>query len=269
MIFNMTGGGAGLNFKVVAYETAELLLADTPKENTIGVVTDADFTNWVFSATEPDEPVDNMLWFILGHGGVCEVDTLKKDDRILLHPIGAMLYTNGQFERLNAYLYQNEWVKFSFKRITLFSNGDQATDITGGWSNVDYILDGYANAKNTKVTVGDTILCSAVSGKTNNYGGICGTGNLINFEGFTKMVVKGESDNLNQYSIMYVGVHDSKTLGTPLASINITANGSFEKELPLSTIDVKELYFFVLAATYKNTTETYTSKLYVSEIYIE
>ena len=48
------GGGTSLNFKVLAYPTEEALLAATPRDNTIGVVTDQKITSWHFSAEEPN-----------------------------------------------------------------------------------------------------------------------------------------------------------------------------------------------------------------------
>ena len=62
MIFNVTGGGgAALNFKVLAYATEEVLLAATSVENTIGIITETPITSWIFSATEPSPAAAGMV----------------------------------------------------------------------------------------------------------------------------------------------------------------------------------------------------------------
>ena len=75
------GGGAALNFDVKAYDTEEALLAATPKENTIGIITTTPITSWIFSATEPKIPTDGddgLVWFHIGTTSPVSFNALKK-----------------------------------------------------------------------------------------------------------------------------------------------------------------------------------------------
>ena len=112
MIFEMTGGTAALNFKVVAYESVEALLASTPAENTIGVVTITPIKRWLFSATEPTNPESGMVWFSVGTFSTNEFNALKKNG-IMVYPLTANQYADGSWVALTAKSYQNEkWNAF-------------------------------------------------------------------------------------------------------------------------------------------------------------
>ena len=60
------GGGSNLNFSVKTYATEETLLADAPKENTIGVVTYTAVPKWGFYAAKPETPAEGELCFPIG-----------------------------------------------------------------------------------------------------------------------------------------------------------------------------------------------------------
>ena len=49
------GGSSPLNFKIVAYATEEELMAVTPQENTIGVITTTPINGWIFGSEDPYE----------------------------------------------------------------------------------------------------------------------------------------------------------------------------------------------------------------------
>lgn len=134
MIINMTGGGGGtsLNFDVKAYATEELLLAATPKENTIGIITTTAITSWIFSATEPESPVEGMVWITTSTSSTIEFNALKKN-AIQVYPVAAKQYVSGAWVDVTAYSYQGgEWVAW-WDGVTLYDAGDQALVVTGGW----------------------------------------------------------------------------------------------------------------------------------------
>ena len=70
------------------------------------------------------------------------INLVKENNRYLLFvPRWCWQYINGTWYQMEAYVYKNGgWVKFSDYRDippwdgTLFYNGDQYTDITGGWT---------------------------------------------------------------------------------------------------------------------------------------
>lgn len=114
MIFNMTGGGGSqLNFKVVAYATEELLTADTPKENTIGIVTTTPIPTWYFAAEQPENMAEGDVWFYTGTDSSAKFNALKKNS-ISVYPQYAKQYVNGALVDLTAKIYQgNTWVNLA------------------------------------------------------------------------------------------------------------------------------------------------------------
>lgn len=125
MILNMTGGGAGLNFKVSAY--AEL--PETGKENEIAVITDAPITSWVFSPAEPEAPEEGMVWFSLGNNSPVPFNALKKNG-IEVFPTSALQYADGAWVSKEARTYTaGEWKEWT---LYLFNRGNVNTELTGG-----------------------------------------------------------------------------------------------------------------------------------------
>lgn len=161
----------------------------------------------------------------------------------------------------------NYVAEMSFNRY-LFDNGDDFKNLTGGWSKSGYTISGFNREDNSKVTIGNTIVCQAVSGSTTDYGGACGTANKINKDGFTKLRVKGSVSGYNSNARLYVGVNTSKTLNaSPTAKISLTANGNFDKTLNLPS--TTSFYVFVLAGCYDATEAQYTASLTVNSISLE
>lgn len=124
------GGGAPMNFKVLAYATEAALLAATPKENTIGIITKTTVANWIFSASEPAAPVAGMVWIATGTSSPAEFNALKKN-ALQVYPLSAKQYVSGAWVAVTAMSYQGgEWVSW----ITyLYNAGDECTAVTGGW----------------------------------------------------------------------------------------------------------------------------------------
>lgn len=122
MIFNMISGGAALNFDVKAYASEEALLAATPAENTIGVVTTTDITSWEFTSEEPSAPEEGMVWFSTGFSSSIEFNALKKNG-IQVYPLFAKQYISGTFVDVTAMSYQGgEWHEWA---VYLFNYGEQ------------------------------------------------------------------------------------------------------------------------------------------------
>ena len=137
MIFNMTGGGASLNFDVKAYATEAEMRAATPAENSIGVVTTTEITSYIFASEEPAEPVEGMVWFCTGVGSSAEFNALKKENAIQIYPLAARQYINNTFVEVPVMSYQaGEWVHW-YVTTYLYDNGFQNETITGGWSHVN------------------------------------------------------------------------------------------------------------------------------------
>lgn len=125
---NLGGGSGGLNFKIVSYATESELLADTPKENTIGVVPYVDFTNWVFIATEPAEPEVGMLWFGVGDSSPLEFNAIKKNT-LQVYPISAKQYVSNKWKDIHVFSYDGEmWRKLTIPILSLFKEFTEARE---------------------------------------------------------------------------------------------------------------------------------------------
>ena len=122
MIFNVTGGGgAALNFKVVGYATKEELLAATPAENTIGIITEIPITGYHFGKEEPSPAAAGMVWITTGTRSPVEFNALKKN-AIQVYPISAKQYISGAWVDKVAKSYQGgEWVEWFDG--TVYDNG--------------------------------------------------------------------------------------------------------------------------------------------------
>lgn len=139
MIFNMTGGGASLNFQVKTYPSETELKADKPKENTNGVITTTTMTSWVFSAKEPTEPEVGMVWIALGDSSAVEFNALK-NNTLQVYPISAKQYEGGKWVGKTAFSYQDgEWTDWWNGQ--LYDSGNEWEHITGGWASKPFRID--------------------------------------------------------------------------------------------------------------------------------
>lgn len=121
MILNMVGGagGGGLNFSVVGGSAQP----GNPKENTIWVNTDTDITGWAFSATEPDSPVEGMVWIATGASSNADFNAIKKNC-VQVYPFSAKQYISGAWVGNEAKIFQNgEWI--SLFNSEIYKNGMQ------------------------------------------------------------------------------------------------------------------------------------------------
>lgn len=105
MIFNMVGGGAALNYKIVEGTTEP----SNPSENTIWVNTDIAITDYVFSTSQP-EGIEGRVWIIVGTSSAVEFNALKKN-AIQIYPTSMRQYVSGSWVPKIAKTYQNgTWV---------------------------------------------------------------------------------------------------------------------------------------------------------------
>ena len=149
---NVGGGGGGLNFEVKAYASEDILPA-TAKENTIAVITDTPITAYTFSATEPTEPIEGMVWITVDVASTVEFNALKKNS-IQVYPISAKQYIGGAGVDVEAKSFQNGvWV--NWWNGELYTPGNEWISVTGGW--VTRKPDGYFNSIGT-ITKSDQTL---------------------------------------------------------------------------------------------------------------
>lgn len=94
-----------LRFEVVGNPKPE-----NPKANTIWVDTDVEITGWDFSAAEPANPVDGMVWFAVGTASTVAFNALKENS-VMVYPLSAKQYVSGAWVNVTAKSYlDGEWV---------------------------------------------------------------------------------------------------------------------------------------------------------------
>lgn len=227
MILNMSGGGAGLNFKVVGNPQPS-----NTNENTIWVDTDSEITSWIFSATQPRTATAGMVWIYAGGSGSVEFNALKKNG-ISVFPISAKQYIGGVWADKTAKIYQNgawvDWAKW------LYNNGV--------WGNGTALTKGYTYGS-PSVTYNSTsikVLCNASNTSQYLY-----FPQMENLDGRSKIVFKFRSNAA--YTTSYsedwgagvrIGVStstDHNTLAAQAKQYNLSANTDYTLELDISNL---------------------------------
>ena len=121
-----SGGGGGLNFQVAGNPQP-----GNAKENTIWIDTDVKITSYIFSATEPEAPADDMVWITIGTSSAVEFNALKKNG-IQVYPLSAKQYVSGAWVDKTAKIWQggswNDWVVY------ILGNGTDPAKIFGTWN---------------------------------------------------------------------------------------------------------------------------------------
>lgn len=106
--FGGGSSGIGLNFEIVGGTTQPT----NPKENTIWVNTDVEISGWIFSVTEPESPVEGMVWNAIGTSSTTDFNALKNNG-IQVYPISAKQYVGGAWVNVDAASYQDgKWVNW-------------------------------------------------------------------------------------------------------------------------------------------------------------
>lgn len=141
------GGSNPLNFKIVPYATEEELLAASPKENTVGIVTTDTITSWIFSATEPTEPMEGMVWITTGISSSVEFNALKKNG-IQVYPTSAKQHISGAWVDKNAKSYQGgKWADWMYVIL-----GDGGT-VIGDFNTIQSGYGGSASLSGDRLTL--------------------------------------------------------------------------------------------------------------------
>jgi hypothetical protein len=254
-----------LNFIVKAYSTESELKADTPKENTIGVVTTADISSWIFSATAPTEPVANMVWISTTNYSTVEFNALKKNG-IQVYPFSAKQYVSGAWVDVKAMSYQDG--KWATWLLYLYKNGKEENGLIGGWTAAAKTASsGSPPTAMPTITNNGTSMTFALPHQSDGWhGGMCYTNNKINLNGITKLVMKLSNVVSDKSGGNRADVYIWSAIG---ASTNDNAVGSKtlstgETECVIDVSNLNGDYHIGFTLISNNST---TTKLTVKEIY--
>ena len=230
MIHNMVGGGGGgggLNFAVKGYPSADAI-PEVAKENTIAVITDVEITSYIFSATEPENPVEGMVWVSTGSSSPVSFNALKHNT-LMVYPSAVKQYIDGAWVNKDKKTYTGgSWTNWFDG--WLFDSGNTFDSITGGWTNHEggSYLEGWAYVYAS-------------------FGEARRTVNKINLTGFNYLNVQ----YLTRTGTNTIAIDESDTLGK---AADLTAYESSEKtgvvSLDISAYD-GDYYIYVVAGVHK------------------
>jgi hypothetical protein len=207
---NEITGLQSLSFEVVGNPQPE-----NPKENTIWVDTDVEITGWDFSAAEPVNPAQGMVWFAVGTESTVAFNALKENS-VMVYPLSAKQYAGGAWVDKTAKSYRNGELVEWFTGTYFYKAGDECTTVTGGWER---------KVDNTYNTLVKNATNMVVHGKEKQSWGYIGTTNKVELK--DTLCVDMEATNCSEESMFGVKT-DSSLMEKPLdgyvASTKITGN---------------------------------------------
>lgn len=109
-IFGVAGSydAVELNFDIVSYSSEGALLADTPAENTIGVITNTPISGWYFSPKQPNG-VQGKVWIATCTFSNSAFNSLHENG-IEVHPLSVSQHISGVWTDVEAKIRQNgQW----------------------------------------------------------------------------------------------------------------------------------------------------------------
>lgn len=214
------GGGAALNFKLLAYATEEALLAATPAENTIGIITDTPINGYYFGVAEPSPAAAGMVWITVGADSQVAFSATKKNP-IMVYPLSAKQYVDGAWADVTAMSYQgSEWVAL-FTGTYLYNKGDECTDLTGGWvgkNGGSYYSKGTLTKNEASIYIGATGGTKLIHAATTN---------LIDLTDVSALYVNVIDFSGDESSLAVNNSSTSWSTGGVAAKVNITGVGLF------------------------------------------
>lgn len=231
-------GGTDLNFTVVGGTTQP----SNPKENTIWVNTDQEITGWVFSAEEPTDPVDGMVWIGTVADRTANFNVLKENE-IWLSIECAYVYVADSWKKVEGYIsIADAWIKFSNIILYLYSKGTESvtwTNSSGG---------GTGTKTATKQTSDLYLYATYTSGSYSAYASFY-TPNAVDITGFSRLNANVNiSDAAQQASLVIAETASNAAAttndsGTHIATAGkFNTTGSFTLSIPLSEITLKKVY---------------------------
>lgn len=226
--------GIKLNFDIVAYASEEEMLADTPIENTIGVITKTPITGYKFSATEPEDMVEGEVWIRTGINSDVAFDIV---DGFTICPLSAKQYISGTWANVTAMSYQGgewvDWARYLFKDGTTY----KTLDYSG------YVYESKYSKKQATISENSIVLSN--SGALTAC--IIGSDEAIDLTGYSKIIVNAVIQT-GQYF-----VYAATTKTTVLSNVATwkQTNVSGEYEVDISMLNGK---YYLALSTWNNET---------------
>lgn len=189
------GGGAagGFELTIVGGTTRPAKAS----QNTIWIDTDAEITDYVFSATEPENSIAGMVWVTIGDSGSVKTVSPVGGDWITVYPLCAKQLIDGAWVDKPTKSYQyGMWV--DWWNGELYNSGNEYESVTGGWVGT---AAGYDSSAKTAVEPVVTRGSASMLMKTSGDGGsMIHTANKINLAQYSQLVFDGKVTGATAYS---------------------------------------------------------------------
>lgn len=257
------GGGANLNFKVVAYATEAALLAAAPKENTIGIITDSKITWWEFNTIEPINPFEGLVWIKTGVSSPAMFNVLKKNG-VMVYPQSAKQYVGGAWVNVTAMSYQGgnwkRWVTY------LYNAGDTCDDLTGGWMASSNLNAEWAASQSGQIVLNDVTMVARVGYTSGQIGGLICTKKVVDVSEYNTLYFRSAYTEGFDVSAK-IGLFSSTCARpeTPVA-INTISSNAAETLYSIDISNVKGSYYAGIWIGWANATGT--ASVTTREIYM-
>ena len=259
---NLGGGSGGLNFKIVSYATESELLADTPKENTIGVITSIPITGYHFGKDEPSPAAAGMVWIPTGTSSTVEFNALKKNG-IQVYPLSAKQQDGSAWVDVTALSYQGvEWVEWLDG--TLF---DVAVLSTHTWT-----LSSGGGTKPATLTYGDTGMVLGLTASPTRTGGQVWAGCIDNdpdlLSDYNTLIVKYKTSLASSNATIDIGVNSTGKYGGEWVAKKCVASNTNAQTV---TIDISSVDSGYATVCFHNKADLYskTTKATIISVKLE
>lgn len=217
-----------LNLKVVAYATEDLLTADTPTENTIGIVTTTPIPAWYFSAEQPENMVEGDVWMKTDAESPVSFNAVKKNN-ITVYPFEAM-QLNEELEKVPAFCYlAGKWVELWKWNGELYKEGKEYEDITGGWV-TGVIWSGYSASGSTVTKKNDYLYIDGADGSSHGFK----TANQIDLTPYSAFNIRYTAPSTINVSVAATFPKDSENM---IAKSNMSGGTNVTKSLSLNSVN--------------------------------
>ena len=240
-------GGGARSYKV----TGSVSAPENPFHGDIWVQTSVAITQIDITSEQRSIPVwdgrDGMVQIVTGTQWTDDlyVDSdHRREYNLYLYPRACVQRFDGAWHRMTAYIYtlKNRWIQFSRAWDgTLFYNGNQYADVTGGWAGADSY-----SPNLTATLMSGTITIS--------------TANAVDLGGFSTLKFMGSGNGANSggtYSAKCKIVNES---GVEVASLDFQSSGTYA--VSVAALSGKHYVRFVAAGSRGN-------NLDISKVWLE
>lgn len=224
-------GGAALNFAVVGGTTQPV----SPKANTIWVNTDRAISAYAFSATEPSNPTDGMVWFQIGTASSVAFSATE-ENAIMVYPNACKQYVGGSWVNKTATSYiggaWESWSKVIFQIGD--TSGFAAKDIRWSANDGDPIT---AVAPTITYDSGTGMTIAEKNGEGQNASGSALTDSKVDLTGYNKITFELSFSIPRTNDAVRFYISDSNSAYSPVAETiiknsNIPSSGKVILSLP-------------------------------------